>query len=127
MSYVGKYLNLNPHMQSWAVYNGKCAIWTPRDNDSSITTSPAFPNNNSGEDIDSSYKIYSRSEWGSKSVIASGMSGLRTESLKYLILHDTATIQSRSDFYEMIFTQNYHQQIDWRDKVIISVLVKMDQ
>lgn len=83
-----KYLNLKPHMSSWAVYNengpytsaykigtlapsqfgglsykilaekgndvyiiqtdsfGRCAIWAPRDNDSTITTSPTY--NNSG-------------------------------------------------------------------------------
>ncbi len=89
MSQVGKYLNLKPHMQSWAVYNengpyttaykigslapaqfgglsykilaekgndvyviqtesfGRCAIWAPRDNDSSITSSPAYSNGGS--------------------------------------------------------------------------------
>lgn len=88
MSQIGKFLNLHPHMQSWAVYNvngpytsankigtlspaqfgglsytileekggdvyiiqtesyGRCAIWAPRDNDSSITTSPAYSNGN---------------------------------------------------------------------------------
>ena len=86
---TGKYLNLHPHMQSWAVYNengpyttdyaigslapaqygglsyeilaekggdvyviqtesfGRCAIWAPTDNDSSITSSPAYPNDGS--------------------------------------------------------------------------------
>jgi N-acetylmuramoyl-L-alanine amidase len=85
---TGKYLNLHSHMQSWAVYNengpytsankigslapsqfgglsysileekggnvyiiqtdsfGRCAIWAPRDNDSSITTSPSYSNGN---------------------------------------------------------------------------------
>ena len=89
MSQVGKYLNLKPHMQSWAVYNengpytsanaigslapaqfgglsyeilaekggdvyviqtesfGRCAIWAPRDNDSSITSTPAYTNGGS--------------------------------------------------------------------------------
>lgn len=82
----GKFLNLKAHMQSWAVYNvdgpyttehkigtlapaqygglsyqileekggdvyiiqtesfGRCAIWAPRDNDSSISSSPEFTN-----------------------------------------------------------------------------------
>ena len=86
---TGKYLNLHPHMQSWAVYNengpyttsykigdiapaqygglsylileekggdiyiiqtekfGRCAIWAPRDNDSSITSTPQYTNGNS--------------------------------------------------------------------------------
>ena len=91
MSQTGKYLNLLPHMQNWAIYNengpytsankigtlspaqfvglsysiladkggdvyviqtesfGRCAIWAPRDNDSSITNSPTYSNgNNSG-------------------------------------------------------------------------------
>jgi len=85
---TGNFLNLKPHMQSWAVYNvngpytkayaigslapaqfgglsysileskgndvyiiqtesfGRCAIWAPRDNDSSITSSPAYSNGN---------------------------------------------------------------------------------
>ncbi|WP_343019622.1 N-acetylmuramoyl-L-alanine amidase, partial [Clostridium celatum] len=86
---TGKYLNLHPHMQSWAVYNengpyttaykigdlapaqfgglsyeilaekggdvyviqtesfGRCAIWAPRDNDSSITSTPTYTNGGS--------------------------------------------------------------------------------
>ncbi len=85
---TSKYLNLHPHMQSWAVYNengtlhyiiqngdiapaqygglsylileekggdiyiiqtekfGRCAIWAPRDNDSSITSTPQYTNGN---------------------------------------------------------------------------------
>lgn len=85
-TYTEKYLNLQPHMQSWAVYNengpytlqykigsllpsyfgglsyriiqekdgdvyiiktnsyGICAIWAPKDNDSSITSYPIYIN-----------------------------------------------------------------------------------
>ena len=90
MSQTGKFLNLHPHMTSWAVYNvngpytsankigslspaqfggisyniiedkgsdiyiiqtdsfGKCAIWAPIDNDSSITYERAFSNGGPG-------------------------------------------------------------------------------
>ena len=89
MSQKGKFLNLHPHMESWAIYNengpyttahkigalapaqfgglsymildekggdvyiiqtesfGRCAIWAPRDNDSSITSTPAYTNGGS--------------------------------------------------------------------------------
>lgn len=88
-----QFLNLHPHMQSWAVYNqngpytvanaigklapaqfgglsypivgekgndiylidtvsfGRCAIWAPRDNDSSITLSPDYSNGGSSGGI----------------------------------------------------------------------------
>ena len=95
VSRTGKYLNLKPHMQSWAVYNvsgpyttahkigtlapaqygglsyqileekggdvyiiqtesfGKCAIWAPRDNDSSISNAPEYTNGGSSSSVSS--------------------------------------------------------------------------
>ena len=89
----GKFLNLKAHMQSWAVYNvdgpyttehkigtlapaqygglsyqileekggdvyiiqtesfGRCAIWAPRDNDSSISSSPEFTNGGTSSSV----------------------------------------------------------------------------
>ena len=168
----GTYLNLNPHMQSWAVYNvdgpytsaykigvlspaqfgglsyrilgekggdvyiiqseslGRCAIWAPRDNDSSITSSPKYNSGDTtgggstgggsapGGDIgtgDPSFRVFSRYEWGANPIIPSGMSGERTNAFRYIIIHHSAAEQLNSDISQMQSIQNYHQSLDWGD------------
>ena len=101
---------------------GRCAIWAPRDADSSITTSPVYPNGDTsggsgGEvgDGNSSIRIVKRSEWGAKPVIEPDMSGVRTTPYKYIVIHHSAAEQYNSDIEQIRATQNYHQSIEWGD------------
>ncbi|MGL5036822.1 MAG: N-acetylmuramoyl-L-alanine amidase [Aeromonas sp.] len=104
---------------------GRCAIWAPRDNDSSITTSPTYANGNisggggtPGGGMPSGTlpaNVLTRSEWGAKSVIESGMSGLRTSNYKYIIIHHSGDQQFNSDIEQMRSIQNYHQGLNWGD------------
>ena len=109
---------------------GRCAIWAPRDNDSSITTTPSYTlgdgssgGNSDGEtgpggDIgngNDSIKICTRAEWYAKPVINSGMSGIRTTPYKYIIIHNSGAEQSTLDLAQMQSIQSYHQSIDWGD------------
>ena len=102
---------------------GRCAIWAPRDPDSSITTSPEYSNGDtsgggSGGDIgtgDPSFRVFSRYEWGAKPIIPSGMSGERTRPFRYIIVHHSGAEQFNSDIAQMQSIQNYHQSLDWGD------------